>query len=164
MKPRTKESASSTSPMRVAAARNAGLDAACGKYIGFADPDDYVFSRHVPAPVSGGGTIWRGTGLHGATIAGDMPLSSGGACSTACNARNGTAAITICVHGNVQRIVLGQALPCGFPEKTGLRFREGNEAGERCPVQQPASPLCAEYCQNTGLPVHLPSYSSGFPG
>lgn len=26
----------------VAAARNAGLDAACGKYIGFADPDDYV--------------------------------------------------------------------------------------------------------------------------
>ena len=59
----------------VAAARNAGLDAACGKYIGFADPDDYVspvmFQRLYLAAEQYGAELV----CMGATIAGDMPLS-----------------------------------------------------------------------------------------
>lgn len=49
----------------VAAARNAGLDAASGEYIGFVDPDDCISPRHVPAPSSGGGGVPGGYCLHG---------------------------------------------------------------------------------------------------
>ena len=110
----------------VAAARNAGLDVACGKYIGFADPDDYVspvmFQRLYLAAEQYGAELV----CMGATIAGDMPLS------VRWSMLNGLQCPEWhCSHydfasmGTFSELCWDKLYRADFLKKTGLRFREG---------------------------------------
>ena len=114
----------------VAAARNAGLDAACGKYIGFADPDDYVspvmFQRLYLAAEQYGAELV----CMGATIAGDMPLS------VRWSMLNGLQCPEWhCSHydfasmGTFSELCWDKLYRADFLKKTGLRFREGMRQG-----------------------------------
>ncbi len=114
----------------VAAARNAGLDAASGEYIGFVDPDDYISPVMFQRLYLAAEEYRADVACMGATIAGDMPLS------VRWSMLNGLQCpewhcghYDFCNDGAVQRTVLGQAVPGGIPEKTGLRFRSGMKQG-----------------------------------
>ena len=114
----------------VAAARNAGLDAASGTYIGFVDPDDYIspvmFQRLYLAAEQYGADL----ACMGATVAGDMPLS------VRWSMLNGLQCPEWhCDHydfaamGPFSELCWDKLYRAEFLKKTGLRFRAGMRQG-----------------------------------
>lgn len=114
----------------VAAARNAALDRVQGRYIGFADPDDYVspvmFERLYLAAEEDHAELV----CMGATLAGDMPLSvrwsmlNGLQCPEwHCTDFDFTQA------GPFSELCWDKLYRADFLRQTGLRFREGMRQG-----------------------------------
>ena len=114
----------------VAAARNAGLDAASGEYIGFVDPDDYISPVMFQRLYLAAEEYRADVACMGATIAGDMPLSvrwsmlNGLQCPEwHCGNYDFT------TMGPFSELCWDKLYRAEFLKKTGLRFRAGMRQG-----------------------------------
>lgn len=114
----------------VAVARNAGLDAASGEYIGFVDPDDYISPVMFQRLYLAAEEYRADVACMGATIAGDMPLS------VRWSMLNGLQCPEWhCGHydfatmGPFSELCWDKLYRAEFLKKTGLRFRSGMKQG-----------------------------------